>query len=83
MPGFVKIILALLLIALVFVAIAVWGRRRTSTMAACTNRLLFAIAILQFAVVIKLVSSGLDIFVLLTAVMGLGVGWYGISAEPR
>ncbi len=52
-------------------------------MAACTNRILFAIIILLFAVVFKLVSNGMDIVAFIMALVGLGVGWYGISAEPR
>ena len=52
-------------------------------MQASTNRLLFAIAILLFAVVFKLVSNGMDMFVLIIALVGLGVGWYGILLEPR
>jgi len=89
MPGFVSYPLAFVLVALIFVAIARWGRRsmrgsgRENTMAASTNRILFAIVIMLFAVVVKLVSSGLDIVVLIIALAGLGVGWYGISTEPH
>lgn len=83
MPGFVSYLIAVLLLAVVFTAISFWGRSRPRTMTTCTNRILFAIIILLFAVVFKLVSSGMDIVVLIIALVGLGVGWYGISAEPR
>lgn len=83
MPGFVSYVLAFLLVCLIFLAIFAWNRRRTSTMTASTNRLLFAIVILLFAGVFKLISSGLDIVVLVIALVGLGVGWYGISSKPH
>ena len=52
-------------------------------MAQSTNRILFGIAILLFALVLKLVSSGVDLLVFAVALTGLGVGWYGIRTEPR
>jgi hypothetical protein len=39
--------------------------------------------ILLFAIVFKLVSSGMDVVVLAIGLVGLAVGWYGVSAEPR
>ena len=44
-------------------------------MAAFTNRLLFAVVILLFAIVFKLVSTGMDVVVLVLGLGGLGVGW--------
>jgi hypothetical protein len=89
-PGFVSYslalvsyILAFLLVCLVFVAIYVWSRGRAATTTAITHRLLFAVVILLFAIVFKLVSRGQDALVLIIALVGLGVGWYGMSAEPR
>ncbi len=72
-----------LAVVLAFAAVAARGRRRTLTTAESTNRLLFAIVIMLFAVVFKLVSSGMDVVVLVIGLAGLGVGWYGISAGPR
>lgn len=65
-----------------FVAIAAWGRSWTQTMATSTNRLLFAVVIMFFALVFKLVSTDLDVVVRIIGVVGVGVGWYGISIEP-
>lgn len=75
--------IAVLLFVVGFAAIGIWGHSRTRTMAACTNRILFAIVILLFAVVVKVVSSSMDWLVFIIATAGLGVGWYGISAEPH
>lgn len=72
-----------LLVYLVAGALRLRARSRPSTMAEATNRLLFALVILLFALVVKLVLSGLDVLVLLIAVGGLGVGWYGLSAAPH
>ncbi len=52
-------------------------------MTASTHRILFAVVIMPFAIVFKLVSSGMDLAVLAIGLVGLGVGWYGVSAEPR
>ena len=52
-------------------------------MAESTNRILFAIVILLFALVLKQVSTGMDIVVLLIGLAGLGAGWYDLSAEPH
>lgn len=83
MPAFVIWALLALLVVLGFAAISAWGRARGHTMAAATNRLLFAVVILLFAIVFKLVSTGMDVVVLVIGLVGLGVGWYGISAEPH
>lgn len=48
-------------------------------MSTSTNRILFAIVILLFALVLKLITSGVDLIVLLIALAGLGVGWYGLA----
>lgn len=76
-------IVPFLLLCLLTIAVFASRRRREIPMQASTNRLLFAIAILLFAVVFKLVSNGMDMFVLIIALVGLGVGWYGILLEPR
>jgi len=52
-------------------------------MPASTNRILFAIVILLFAVVFKLVSSGMDMAVFVIALAGLIVGWWGIMSDRR
>jgi uncharacterized membrane protein YjjP (DUF1212 family) len=52
-------------------------------MAASTNRVLFSIAILLFALIFKLISSGLDIIVLAIAFAGLVVGWWGVTLPER
>jgi hypothetical protein len=70
-------------VVLGFVLITAWGRTRTQTMASSTNRLLFAVVILLFALVFKLVSTGMDVVVLVIGLVGVGVGWYGISIEPQ
>ena len=51
-------------------------------MAASTNYVLFAVVIMLFALVLKLVSN-LDLFVLIIALLGLGVGLYGVTREPH
>ena len=51
-------------------------------MQAATNRLLFAIVVLLFAVVLKLVSNGIDLIVFLVAAVGLAIGWFAVSASP-
>ena len=71
------------LLALVVAPIFLWGRSRASTAAASTNSILFAIVILLFAVVLKLVSSGMDVVVFFVALVGLGIGCYGISSAPH
>jgi hypothetical protein len=51
---------------------------------ASTNRLLFAIVVLLFAFVLKLVTSSIDLIVFIIALAGLGIGFYGINMnEPR
>jgi hypothetical protein len=75
--------LLVVFVVLGFVAIATWGQNRTQTMASSTNRLLFAVVIMLFALLFKLVSTGLDVVVLAIGLVGVGVGWYGISIEPR
>lgn len=72
-----------LLVVLGFAAIAAWGRATRLTLAASTNRLLFAIVILLFSIVFKRVSTGMDVVVLILGLVGLGMGWYGISAESH
>ena len=69
-------------VVLSLVLIAAWGRTRTQTMASSTNRLLFAVVIILFALLFKLVSTGMDVVVLVIGLVGVGVGWYGISIEP-
>jgi len=82
-PFFVTWVVLVLAVVLGFAAISAWGRTRTQTMAASTNRLLFAVVIMLFSIVFKLVSSSMDVVVLVIGLAGLGAGWYGISAEPR
>lgn len=59
------------------------GSRSPISSTASRNRLLFAVVILLFAAVFKLVSSGLDVLVLLIALFGLGFGWSALFAEDR
>lgn len=66
-----------------FVVIAAWGRNRTRTMATSTNRLLFALVIMLFALLFKLVLTGKDVVALIIGIMGVAVGWYGLSVEPH
>jgi hypothetical protein len=54
-----------------------------SEMVASTNRILFAIVVLLFALVLKLVSTGGDLLIFAIALFGLGFGWYGVMKEPR
>jgi len=82
-PFFVTWLIMALVVLLAFVAIAAWGRSKTQTMAASTNRLLFAVVIMLFAIVFKLVSAGMNLAVLAIGLVGLGVGWYGVNAEPH
>jgi hypothetical protein len=72
-----------LLLVLGFVVIAAWGRNRTQTVANSTNRLLFAVVIMLFAFLFKLISTGTDLIVLAIGLVGVGVGWYGINIEPQ
>lgn len=53
-------------------------------MAESTNRILFAIVILLFALVLKLISNGIDIVVFVIALVGLLIGWWGVvpPAQP-
>ena len=82
-PNFLIWGILVLLIVLGLAAVSAWGRTRAQTMAASTNRLLFAVVLLLFAIVFKLVSTGMDVVVLLIGLAGVGVGWYGISTEPH
>ena len=59
-----------------------WSCERTYPVAASTNYVLFAIVIMLFAIVFKLVSN-LNLFVLIIALVGLGVGLYGVTREPH
>ena len=52
-------------------------------MQAATNRLLFAIVVLLFAVVLKLVSNGIDLLVFIVALAGLAIGWFAVIAPPE
>ena len=72
-----------LLVVLGLVAIATWGQNRTQTMASSTNRLLFAVVVMLFALLFKLISTGMDVVVLFIGLVGVGVGWYGINIEPQ
>ena len=83
MPFFVTRLILALVVVLGLAAISAWGRSRAQTMTASTHRILFAVVIMLFAIVFKLVSSGMDLAVLAIGLVGLGVGWYGVSAEPR
>jgi len=64
------------------VTLCVWSCDRTHSVAASTNYVLFAVVIMLFALVLKLVSN-LDLFVLIIALLGLGVGLYGVTREPH
>ena len=79
----VEWVVLFLAVVVVFRAIAARARRRTLTTAGSRNWLLFAVVIMLFAIVFKLISSGMDLVVLVVGLAGLGVGWYGISAGPR
>lgn len=56
-----------------------------------TNRILFAIVIMLFAMVLELMSTDLGFLVVIIALVGLGFGVYGLfgkaiaeaMAEPR
>lgn len=83
MPGFILYAIGALLIVLTLAAVVVWGRRSTGAAATSTNRILFAIVIMLFALVDKEVSSGMDGVGLLIGLVGLGIGVYGVSTESR
>jgi hypothetical protein len=72
-----------LFVVLGLLAIAALGRNRPKTMASATNRLLFAVVIMLFALLFKLISTGMDVAVLAIGLVGVGVGWYGINIEPQ
>jgi Flp pilus assembly protein TadB len=60
------------------------GSRKAIRVSSSTNHLLFAIVVLLFALVLKLVSSGIDIVVFVIAFAGLAFSWYAvIRKEPH
>ncbi|HZC04045.1 MAG TPA: hypothetical protein VE338_00235 [Ktedonobacterales bacterium] len=81
MPGFVLSLLFFLLLAGVFLTLLIWGIGKAPSVDVGRNRLLFAIVILLFAILFKLVSSGIDWMAFIIAVVGLVVGWSGVRAE--
>jgi hypothetical protein len=84
MLGSVISLLFFLLMAAVFFALAKWGIGKAPSVETGRIRLLFAIVLLLFAIVFKLVSTGIDWMALLIAGVGLVVGWSGVRAEqPR
>lgn len=82
-PGILLYVVPFLLLCLFSITVFASGHRRASTKETGMKILLFAIVIMLFAIVLKLVSSGMDVFVFIVALVGLGVGWYGVSSEPR
>ena len=50
-------------------------------MAESTNRILFAIVIMLFAIVFALISTGLGFLIVLIALVGLGFGLYGLFGK--
>lgn len=79
MPAFVMILGGFLVICVVSIALAARKRQGEVTATATTNRLLFAILLMLFAIVLKLVSNGMDGFVLAIGLLALAVGWFGLS----
>jgi hypothetical protein len=50
-------------------------------MAESTNCILFALVIMLFAIILALVSSGLNFIVVCIALVGLGFGVYGLFGK--
>ncbi|HKW21296.1 MAG TPA: hypothetical protein VJO13_07975 [Ktedonobacterales bacterium] len=50
-------------------------------MAESTNRILFAIVIMLFAIVFALISTGWGFVVMVIALVGLGFGLYGLFGK--
>ena len=78
--GVTNFAILLLVLGAIFIAVAYWARRTTFSAQTATHRLLFSIVVLLFAIVFKLVSNGLDALVFLIALVGLGTGWFALSA---
>jgi hypothetical protein len=60
-----------------------WKKGKDCPRADSTNRILFGILIVLFGLVLKLVSSGVDLLVFFVALAGLGVGATGMLPERR